>query len=61
MKITKDRLCYSCGHTLSKDTDYEVKNLILDSNFNGMYELVCPHCGKVFWQYPWEVYEEFSS
>lgn len=55
-------MCHSCGGMLMDTEDYKLHQVSFDANGNAMYELICPHCGKVFWEYPWNIrYEEFSD
>jgi uncharacterized protein with PIN domain len=62
MKLVKSRMCHSCGGMLMDTEDYKLHQVSFDANGNAMYELICPHCGKVFWEYPWNIrYEEFSD
>lgn len=62
MRITEERICSNCHNTLTNTEDYKLQKVSFDTNENAMYELICPHCGKVFWEFPWNVkYEEFSD
>lgn len=55
--------CPHCKHTFDvfdKDTHEKMVDFTveLDCNFNGVYILNCPKCGKKIYEYPWNVFDK---